>query len=462
MTFCLKKNKLIRNYEELASTKLRKEALDIFTCGLQSVFPEWIIPRLIRLESRGLFINDEIYDLSNRNIFIFGGGKASAIMASSIESVLGPSRIKDGIIIDKTVAAKTKKIRVLLGGHPVPNAEGVAAVKEMISLTKSISPNDLIICLISGGGSSLLTSPVSEVPLKELCMLYDHLLHTDMPVSEINIIRKHLTQLSGGRLAKLLYPSTIVSLIISDTLDWTYDATASGPTHPDESTFEMAIKILYKYGLVGNISNNILKYLNKGMRGEVPESIKRGDPIFENVRNIIIADNCIAIERMRDLALSSGYETKIVSSKLTGSISIVAEKLASEIHNHQARNNICLIAGGEPTVDIEAGGKGGRCQHLAALLTEKIKNVPESVFLAAGTDGNDYLLGVGGAIVDYKTSTIAKKMGNEASHYIRDFNTFEYHRKLGNLVLMEPTHTNVCDVFIFLKGYPGQHKISIE
>jgi len=286
--------------------------------------------------------------------------------------------------------------------------------------------------------------PVPGISLTEIKEMNDLLLKCGAPVHEINIIRKHLSKLSGGRLAKHLKPAKVISLIISDTLDTKYDATASGPTVADKSTFKMALDIIKKYNLEFKISRYIVEYLKKGIDGKVPETLK-----VSSAENVIIADNKLALDAMKNYAKQSEMPIKIISSRLIGNVKDVAAKLFTEINKIKQEKHFCLVAGGEPTVIVKGKGYGGRCQELTALMIEKIKNIKDCAFLAAGSDGNDFMPGIGGAIIDNNTFSASKKINFKKM--LADNNSYEIHRHSNNLILTDDTGTNICDLMVFLK-----------
>jgi glycerate-2-kinase len=402
------------------------------------------------MEGRTLLLNEREYDVAGGNIYVIGGGKASGKMAKAVEDVVGENNISQGIVVCNDVTIKTAKVKLLRGGHPLPDEEGIQSVGCMLESVSQLTPDDLVICLISGGGSALLTYPVAGVSLGDMKEITRLLLVSGADVYEINVIRKHLSQVAGGRLARRLQPARVLSLILSDTLDTQYDATASGPTLPDRSTFTMAVDLINKYRIREIAPVSIIDYLEKGAGGIFPETLKEGDPVFAKVRNIILSDNKKALETIRKNAAARGFTAKIISSKLIGDVKVVAERMAREIHGVSTGKNICLVAGGEPVVKVVGTGKGGRCQELAALMIDSIKDVDNCIFLAAGTDGSDFLPGVSGAMVDNETYFLARLGKVDIERFLSNNNTYELHKKLDNLILSTPTGTNVNDIMIFL------------
>ncbi|MHC4198867.1 MAG: glycerate kinase type-2 family protein [Planctomycetota bacterium] len=440
---------VITNYHELASTPSRKLALDIYLAGLRSVMPGEVIPRPLRREGRQLFAGESAYDLSQGRLFVIGGGKAAGAMAQVVERIVGPSNIAAGVVVDKTAGARTGKIKILTGGHPVPTGEGVAAVREMLDLVGGLSGEDVVICLFSGGGSALMTCPPQGVTLENLQQVNRRLLLSGAAIHEINIVRKHLSAISGGRLARLLRPARVVVLVISDIPGADHDAVASGPACPDLSTYAMALDVIRAYGLLETAPRGVVDHLVRGGRGDLPETPKPGDPVFESVQRMVIATNAAALDAMRDFAVGRGCRARVMSPALTGDVRAVAGALASEIRKERAGPEAgCLLAGGEPTVAVAGSGRGGRCQELAARMIEHVSRTDVCAFLAAGTDGSDYLPGVAGGLIDGDTRRLAEQRSVDLQGLLADNDSHAVHAALDTLVLTRPTGTNVCDLFV--------------
>lgn len=455
----IKTGNIFTNYGQIGRTSLRKMAVELLFEGISSVMPVNVLTEIMQLHDKKLLVKDREYDLSKGNLFVIGGGKASGMMAKVVEEIVGVENISQGIVVDKDISIKAKKVKVMPGGHPIPDERGIKAVVKMLEMIRNLSKDDLVICLISGGGSALLTYPVDGVSLQDMKKMTHLFLVAGTPIYEMNIVRKHLSRISGGHLARLLQPAGVVSLIISDTLDTKYDATASGPTIPDRSTYSMALDVIKKYGILKKTPVSIINHLEKGKQGYFPETPKEEDPLFKKIQNIIAADNKAALKAIKKSAAARGFDAKIISSKLTGDVKAVAERLTEEIRKSSKKDNVCLVAGGEPTVKVTGPGKGGRCQELAALMINQIKNLKNSTFMAAGTDGSDFLAGVDGAIVDNGTFSQAAKLDLNVKEFLNNNNTYELHEKLNNLILSKPTGTNVNDIMIFLMDKTPENSI---
>ena len=445
---------VIPNYRRLAGTPLRKLAIDIYLAGSRSVMPDEVIPRFLRRRKQVLVAGESEYDLSKGRLFVIGGGKAAGMMARAAERVIGPSNIAAGVVVDKTPSGRTEKVKVLTGGHPVPTSEGEAAVREMLAVVSDLSGDDIVICLFSGGGSALLTYPPHDVSLRDLRRINHQLLLSGAPIREINSVRKHLSRISGGRLARLLRPARVVVLVISDVLG-PDDAVASGPACPDSSTYAMALDVVSRYGLLKTAPRGVVDHLVRGSRGDVPETPKPGDPAFESVQRMVVATNRDALDAMRDFAAARGCRTRVMSPELTGDVRAVADRLASEIRKVRAAcagGVTCLLAGGEPTVAVRGTGRGGRCQELAARMIAHLSGTDACAFLAAATDGSDYLPGVAGALIDGDTRRRAKQGNVDIEGLLADNDSYAVHTALDTLILSRPTGTNVCDLFVYLFG----------
>ena len=433
---------------------IRQEAIEIFLKGVESVRPENLISRRVSINQDLLQIESQTIDLSQtNNIYVVGVGKASASMASAIESVLG-SRIKAGHIVTKYGhSIPLKYITITEAGHPVPDENGIRGTESILSLVNAAKAKDLVIFLISGGGSALLADVPEGCSLNDLKILNNILLKSGANITEINCIRKHLSKVKGGMLAKAAYPSTLVSLILSDVIGDQLDVIASGPTVADPTTFTDAIEIVNKYNIRNDIPENILKILLQGSMDLRQETLKESDPCFLNTSNIIIGNNTLALENSKIRAESLGYQTRIITNSLKGDVEEVAEYLVRIIVEEKQKisnNNVCLLLGGEPTVKISGDGLGGRSQHLALLMARRIKDIPGITFLAGGTDGTDGPTDAAGAVADSNTYWKASNLQMECATHINNFDSHNFFKQEGGLVITGPTNTNVMDLIVIL------------
>nr|MDO8045996.1 glycerate kinase [Candidatus Baldrarchaeota archaeon] len=456
---------MIKNYDKLIENGLtqkdrdaRRIALDCILSALNAVNPKQAVFNTVKRRENLLVIGRYKFDLTEyRNIYVLGGGKASGLMAEAIEEILG-DKITSGIInvlkgTEKMV--KTKKIKINGATHPIPGEEGVNSTKAMLEIARKAGKDDLIIALISGGGSALMPCPADPVTLEDKKTVTNLLLKCGATINEINVVRKHLSEFKGGQLAKTAYPATLVNLIISDVVGDPLDIIASGPTVPDSSTFQDAYNVLKKYDLLNKIPENIKKRIQLGLSGKIDETPKPGDKIFRNVHNILIASNrtaCVAaVKKARELGINS----MLLSTYIEGEarhVGAVLAGLAKEIHNYDTpiKKPAVIVCGGETTVTVVGNGKGGRNQELALGSALKISGLNGIVIASVGTDGKDGTSDAAGAIVDGQTLKRAQKLGLDATKYLADNNSYMFFKKLGDAIFTGTTGTNVNDLIIIV------------
>jgi glycerate 2-kinase len=437
---------------------LRSSARSIFDFALKAVDPFHAERKQVKLAGDDLWIKGYRQGLKGIDrILVIGAGKASAAMAQAVEKILGP-RIHKGVVVTKHgYVAPLRRIELLEGGHPLPDAEGIKGTKRILRLISNLDENDLVICLISGGGSALLVSPSSGISLKDIKELTDQLLRCGADIKEINTIRKHISQVKGGRLAQLAHPAYVITLILSDVIGSRLDSIASGPTAPDTTTFSDCLKVVKKYGLKDRIPPSILGHLKKGAQGKVEETPKPGSPIFKRVKNFIIGSNSLALEAARQKADALGFNAAILSRPVSGDTTRAAVKHARFAKRIQEKGDpvsppACGISGGETTVKIRGKGLGGRNQEFVLVGATKIAGSKNIVMLSAGTDGTDGPTDAAGAICDGKTIERALQKGLDPVQYLDNNDSYRFFQKLGDLVKTGPTNTNVMDVHLILVG----------
>ena len=398
-----------------------------------------------------LSINNMDFDVSKGRIFVIGGGKASGLMAQTLEEIIDPENITGGYVncIDKNY--KTIKIEITRASHPTPDQAGVSGVEQMLALKDrySINEKDLVICLISGGGSALMPCPVEGISLADKQRINDLLIVGGPTIQEINTVRKHLSRIKGGRMGKFFFPAPVVSLIISDVVGNNLDAIASGPTVPDPTTFSNALDVLTKYNLLPVTPESIVAYLEKGRAGKHEETPKK----IDNCHNFIIGDNRSALEAMVLKAKELGFNPYIVTAEQKGDPTEMAECRAAEILNREYKGYDVILVGGETTPTLPRNhGKGGRNQHYAAVSMMALENYPgEWLMASVGTDGSDYLPGIAGAIVDKNTLNAARLKEIEIQPYLDKYDSNTLLERIGNsLVTTGNTGTNVGDVAIYI------------
>ncbi|MGD9129910.1 MAG: DUF4147 domain-containing protein, partial [Candidatus Woesebacteria bacterium] len=374
----------------------------------------------------------------------------TAKMAAILEQLLPKDLITAGLVNCNT-STSTEIIKVNLASHPFPGKAGVAGVKKMLKLCNSLTEDDIVICLISGGGSALLPYPVKSVSIEDLNELTKLLVLSGVEVYEMQKIRKHISQIKGGQLAKLLQPATVISLILSDVVN-PNDVTASGPTRPDESTFQDAYKVLKKYNLLDKVPPSIIAHLDKGLNHKISETPKPNDPLFKNVFNFVLANNQISLQSMSKVAQQLGYQTKVIKLPILGEMSKAVKKTESLINQYfkKVKKASALIFSTEMVINVQGKGKGGRNQHYVAQLIPFLAKIPNSVFLSLDTDGIDFSPDATGAIIDHTTYSQLKAKKLDLNKYLNQNDSFHLHKKLNNLVITGPTGTKVGDVCVFL------------
>ena len=415
----------IKNTAEIAVTEARKKALEIVSAGFDAIDTSEVVKSAVKLDGDFLTIKGEKLDLKKfRRIIVVGFGKVSSTAAYALEKILG-DRIFGGAVVDLT-AFGLKRIQGFKGTHPKPSQANVEATEKIIELAEGISGEDLVIVIASGGGSSLLCWPKEE--LEQSSRLYDEFLHTGGNIEELNTIRKHISQIKGGGLAKIFYPAKIIGLIFCDIPGGKLDKVASGPTFKDDSTMIDAENILKKYGLKGY-------YLN-----ETPKE----DIYFKNVLNIPLVTNEIALGAMAEKGKELGFNPKIISAEIYGT----AEETFSELQKNLDGVDL-VLAGGEIQLIVKGeGGKGGRNQYLALKAAETIRE--DEIFVSFASDGMDNSDATG-AIVDSLTLEKIKDKNLDAKEHLEKYDTYNFFSEIGDLIFTGPTGANTADLMLLLK-----------
>ncbi|HZD42302.1 MAG TPA: glycerate kinase [Terriglobales bacterium] len=437
---------------------LRRDAISIFHAGLRAADPVKAVRRQVKLAGDRLEVNDRLYDLARFNqIYVTGAGKASARMASAAEQILG-DRLSGGVVNVKyghRVPVKTVKVNE--AGHPLPDQAGVRGAQEILGLLRHCDQRSLVFFLVSGGGSALFPCPAAGLTLEDKQQTTQLLLECGASIQEINSVRKHISQVKGGRLARTAYPATVVSLILSDVVGDTLDSIASGPTVPDSTTFADCLRVIERYGIQDRIPPSVGQHLQRGAKGELEETPKPGDPIFRRVQNLIIGSNRLALSAAKEKANELGYHGLILSSMIVGDTIEAAgihAAIAKEIveTGNPVPRPACIISGGETTVIIRGKGLGGRNQEFALATAAGIGGLEGTVVLSGGTDGTDGPTDAAGAIVDGTTLQRAKDNGMDPQQYLRDNDSYHFFQALDDLFVTGSTFTNVMDLRLVLVG----------
>lgn len=436
--------------------ELRQDLHAIFHAALKAVDPGEAIRTHVRRDGQQLHVADRVYDLRQYDaLYVIGVGKAGAAMAMAIEALLG-DRIHGGhVIVKYGHGGPVKYVTLHEAGHPIPDEAGVRATRTLIELVRERGPRELIICLISGGGSALSPAPVDGITLTEKQEATRLLLACGATIHEINALRKHISHIKGGQLARLASPATLITLVLSDVVGDSLDVIASGPTVPDSSTFADCLDILRKYRLLDKVPLPIRHRLEAGVAGTIAETPKPGDPAFAHTQTAIIGRNLQALAAANRQATALGYQTLILSSGLEGETRDVAKVhagIAREVlaSGHPISAPACLLSGGETTVTLRGQGKGGRNQEFVLAMALDIRHVPGIAVLSGGTDGTDGPTDAAGAVADWMTCTRAEQLGLQPRLALEDNDAYPFFERLGDLLITGPTQTNVMDVRIML------------
>jgi len=450
------KEQLIQNGETQLDKKTRELALKSLEAALKASNPKLMVKSKVSLKNSVLQVDKCSFNLKKfKNIYVIGGGKASGLMAEAIESLLG-NKITYGLVnVPKGRKYQTNIIELHEASHPIPDESGVEGAIRMLEIAEKAGEDDLIICLISGGGSSLMPLPKKGITIADKREVTNKLLKCGATVKEINTVRKHLSELKGGWLAKKAYPATILNLIISDVVGDPPDFIASGPTVPDSTTFGDAINILKKYDLWEEAPEAVKKVLLDGKRGIIPDTPKAHDIAFERVFNVIIGNNRTAGMAALQTLKSSGINTFLLTSFLEGEARCVGTLLASLVREIVASGNPIrkpagVLAGGETTVKVLGKGLGGRNQEIVLAAAQKISGIKGVVVASLGTDGVDGPTEAAGALADGKTIAKAEALGLNAEEFLAENDSYHFFSKLGDLIFTGPTDTNVGDISLLV------------
>ena len=436
----------------MSNRVLRKHARSIFQAALSAADPAGAVERYLKRRDFSRF----------RDVYVVGAGKAGASMAQAAERVLG-RRIAAGLLnVKYGHTAKLRRIETNECGHPVPDQNGVAGAERIAQIAAGAGKDDLVVCLISGGASALMPLPADSITLEEKQATTRLLLASGANIHEINSIRKHISRIKGGQLARLAAPAHVESLMLSDVIGDDLDVIGSGPTAPDASTFAGALAILDRYGIRERVPASVRDRIEQGARGAVPETPKPDDPVFARVRNTVVGSNRLALAAAARRARSLGYRTLVLSSEIQGEAREIA-RMHAAIAREVARAGrpikppACIITGGETTVTLRGDGLGGRAQEFALAAAIDIAGLANVVVFCAGTDGSDGPTNAAGAVAD--GHTIGRQP--DARRYLDRNDSYHYFESLGDLVITGPTNTNVMDVCIVLVGLRDCDKMKL-
>ncbi len=445
---------------------------EIFMTAIRAVDPYHAVKAAVAFDGQTLTIEKGVFqaahpekpmafshDLSKGSLYVVGAGKAASKMALAVEEILGEI-IGDGIIITKYgYVSPLKKIRQIEAGHPVPDQQGLEGTKEIETLLRNTSPRDLVLVLISGGGSSLLVSPAPGISLEEKQQVTQLLLSSGATIQEMNTVRKHLSAIKGGHLARLAAPTQVITLILSDVIGDDISSIASGPTAPDDTSFREALDILSSYGLTGKVPLRVLEHLQRGARGTLGETPTSQDPLFKSVFYYLIGSNQIALDAAANKARNLGYHSLILTHGACGEAREIAKYFAAigkqlTVSGQPVTPPACILSGGEPTVTLHGNGKGGRNQEFALSAGVEIEGVDDILIASVGTDGTDGPTDAAGGVADGHLMKAAREHHLNVHEYLSQNNAYPLLDQLGYLIKTGPTGTNVMDIQIILCKKP--------
>ncbi len=439
----------------------RELLMDIFNAAVAAVDPYHAVTRALRLAEGRLLAAGGAYDLAAFDrVSVVGAGKATARMTEAVEELVG-SAITDGIIIVKYGhRGPLKVVEQIEAAHPVPDEAGVRGTERILELVRRADEKTLVLCLLSGGGSALLVSPLPGLTLEDKQLTTDLLLKAGANIYELNALRKHLSAIKGGRLARTAHPATVITFILSDVIGDRLDVIASGPTAPDSTTFADAALVIEKYGLKTSLPPRVSAFLEGGVAGQEPETAKSGEACFLKTRNVIVGGIDQALTAARDKAKSLDWPAEIVSTDIQGEARDAARTLArAAFRAHdglKSGERRCLLFGGETTVTVRGAGRGGRNQELALAFAREIAGVKGITLLSAGTDGTDGPTDAAGALVDGNTALRAREQGIHPEAYLGNNDSYTFFQKVDaagsrkHHLVTGPTGTNVMDIQIVL------------
>lgn len=432
----------------------------VLQASLEAVDPYQAVRQAVDLSGSHLQVGERTFELKElEGLHLVGVGKAAPAMARALVDLLG-SRLQSGVVVSKLPPAAAwvglpSFFTVIQGGHPVPDAGSLAAARAIQKQLAPVGESDLVICLISGGGSALMTDPQPGITLQDLQTLTALLLESGARIDEINTIRKHLDRVKGGGLARAAAPASLAALVLSDVVGSPLDMIASGPTVPDPTTFEDAWAILKRYALMDKLPDPIAQHLQAGLGGEVPETPKAGESIFQHSETFVVGSNLSASRAGVKAAAAAGFQSQLLTTYLQGEAQAAGRFLGSVLRQMAASGEplarpACLIAGGETTVVVRGDGLGGRNLEVALGVAQEITGLSDVVFISLATDGEDGPTDSAGAVVTGQTISKAGALGLDAADFLRRNDSYHFFEPLDALIRIGPTGTNVNDInFLF-------------
>ncbi len=440
--------------------RLRRAAREILAAGLEAADPERLVRRHLRVDDDSLTVAGVRHRFrKGRRVVLIAAGKAAGTMARAAEEVLG-DRISEGLAVDIVEARPPlARTRLRIARHPLPDRRGLRAAAEVEALARGLDKDDLLLLLISGGASALLPAPVAGISLDDKVAVTSHLLRAGATIGELNTVRKHLSRLKGGGLARAAWPARVVCLVLSDVVGDDLSTIASGPTVPDPTTYAEALDVLRRRQVLSALPRPVRRHLEAGAAGRVPETPKAKDRVFRGVRTRIVGSNRWTVEAAAQEARRLGLRALTLTTFLEGEAREVARVLVSVLRECVESGTpgeppICLLAGGETTVTVRGDGLGGRNQELVVAAVEPLSALPAHAVVASlATDGIDGISVAAGGIVDQDSARRARQMGlAPPAVFLGSSDSAGFLAPLGDLIITGPTGTNVVDLTILLAG----------
>jgi len=432
---------------------LRKAALLAYNSALECVEPAKLLKSMLSIDDKILKIGESNIDIGAGKVYVVGAGKASGVMAGALEQLLGDRLTAGCVNIPHETDFSTRLISLNRAGHPIPDDSGVAGCRRIIKLADAAESGDLVICLISGGGSSLLPLPALGVSLADKQAVTSLLLKSGASIGDINAVRKHLSGIKGGWLARRIYPARPLNLILSDVIGDPLEVIASGPTVPDTTTFADAVAVLQRYDLWHEVPVTARERLSAGVAGLIEETPKPGDVAFTETVTRVVGNNCLALDAAGKSLAAAGFKVEVVKEPWQGDACQLGHNLAARaVAAARSAFPVAVIMGGEATVKVSGRGSGGRNQQAALAAVHDLAGYENLLVAVLATDGIDGPTDACGAIVDGTTLVRAQKLDMKPETFLQNNDSYSFFNALGDLVHTGYTGSNVNDIYMILSS----------
>ena len=438
---------IFSNYEKIANNKERRMLLNLIDYGINNIKSKNLIKKFVKFENKKLIVKGGEFDIKNKRIFVIGAGKMSGEMAFELENIIGPDNITYGFINTNFIKNKPKKIILNKSDHPIPSLSGLNGAKKILEIKEkfNLNENDVIIALISGGGSSLLPYPVDEIPFKDKKKMIIELIKSGADGHEMPVLKKKISKIKGGKLAEYFYPTPIISLIVSDVTNNNIGSVASGPLTKDISTFKDALNIIKKYNLQDKLPKSVLDFILKNQDSSTKQKL-------EHVKQFLLANNESLINNIEDCAKKIGL--KVIKIKnIQGESKKVAEHICNKLNDIPINKPTLIIYGGETTVTLNNNsGRGGRNQEfiLSCLKYFNYNKFDNFAIASIASDGMDYIKESCGAIIDKKSFYLVNKKKINLDEYLEKHDSHKILKKINSNLMSGLTGVNVGDIMVFL------------